>query len=1055
MSTILTPASESPPGESPAIAAATDAVFEAVQRDLAARRLPEATYRLQLHQRFTFRDASGIVPYLAELGISDCYLSPYVKARAGTTHGYDIVDHNALNPEIGGEEDLAAFVSALHANGMGQIVDVVPNHMGVHSGENAWWIDVLENGPGSPYASFFDIDWMPLKPDLSNKVLLPILGDQYGKVLENQQIVLAFDDGAFFVRYYERRFPLAADTWDRVLKHRIEELEQRLGADEPPMLEYRSVLTAIAHLPRRNETDPEKMNERRREKEVIKRRLVELDQASPDVHAFIAENVALFNGTPGDPRSFDLLDQLLLDQSYRLAYWRVAADEINYRRFFDINDMAAICMENPDVFEKTHALILRLLDDERVNGLRIDHPDGLYDPAEYLGRVQKARFLQLCHKELEALRLSTVEGLAADRDFGSSDEAERGEVCTWELLAPRLTERFEALLRNEQEPGLTRPLYVVVEKILEPGERLPEHWPVFGTTGYDFLNVANGLFVDPSQAKTLDALYAKFLRRRINYKELVYRCKRLIMRASMSSEVNVLGYQLDRISERNRRSRDFTLNSLTEALREVIACFPIYRTYVKSDSVLDRDRRYIEQAVSRAKRKNLATNSSVFDFVRDILLLNDPERPDEATKAAERSFVGRFQQVTGPVMAKAVEDTSFYIYNRLTSLNEVGGDPERFGTSVAAFHQQNLQRQAHWPHSLLATSTHDTKRGEDVRTRIDVLSEILREFRARIFRWARMNQGKKTVLEDEPAPCRNDEYLMYQTLLGTWPLEPLAGAAQESYIERIRQYVLKATREAKAKTSWVSPNEAYERATSEFVTALLGPTRRNAFLADFEPFARRVAELGIWNSLSQTLVKFASPGVPDLYQGTELWDDSLVDPDNRRPVDFEHRRELLQSLRERIDSRPESLPELVSELVESRFDGRIKLYLIWRMLRFRRERPGLCTTGRYVPLDATGAQKEHVCAFARKSADSVLLVVAPRLIGGLVGSSGRPPIGEEVWTDTELFIPRPLLARRYRHVFTGDILEGSGSTGDPSTSDRLSLARILAIFPVAAFEPID
>jgi (1->4)-alpha-D-glucan 1-alpha-D-glucosylmutase len=1044
------PISELSPSRTPMV----DSILNAVMQRLSARRMPEATYRLQVNHTFTFRDARALVDYFSTLGISDCYLSPCVKACAGTMHGYDIVDHNTLNPEIGSEADYEAFTQALQAHGMGQILDVVPNHMGVASDDNAWWMDVLENGPGSPYASFFDIDWMPLKPDLAHKVLLPILGDQFGKVLEEQQLVLAFEEGAFCLHYFDRRLPIEPHSWAIILNQRIDELQQRLGAEHPQMIEYQSILTAVSHLPPRNETDPEKVSERRREKEVIKRRLAELSAASPEISAFLRENVTLFNGTRGDSHSFDLLDQLLRDQPYRLAYWRVAADEINYRRFFDVNELAAICMERPDVFQKTHGLILRLLAEGKVAGLRIDHPDGLYDPAEYLWRLQRARFMQLCRQAVDEMTGSDPASAPPPTD-GERERDAPAPTEKWQAVETELGRRFDEFAQADKTEPLARPLYLVVEKILEPGERLPDNWPVYGTTGYDFVNVLNGTFVDRLQAKEFDRLYARFLHERLEYKELVYRCKKLIMQASMAAEINVLGHQLDRISELNRRSRDFTLNSLTAALREVIACFPVYRTYVTLTGVLDRDRRYIELAVARAKRRNPATSASIFDLVRDILLLSDAYCPDDAARAEQQRFVGRFQQLTGPVMAKSVEDTAFYRYNRLVSLNEVGGDPERFGTPLAAFHQQNLERQAHWPHSLLATSTHDTKRSEDVRARINVLSEIPSEFRARAFKWARLNQGKKTTVEDESAPSRNDEFLLYQTLLGSWPLEPLDAAGRAAYTERIQQYMLKATHEAKAKTSWVSPNEAYERATHDFVAAILDSSARNRFMVDFEPFARRISELGMWNSLSQTVLKLTCPGVPDLYQGTELWDFSLVDPDNRRPVDYPHRRELLQSIRERAQNSKDDLSELARELIEHRVDGGIKLYVIWKLLGLRRNHVGLLTTGRYIPLDATGAKQEHLCAFARKTPQCKVLIVVPRLISGLVGGSASPPVGADVWLDTELLLPEQARGARFRNIFTGEPVDVSATLGEPGTPCRLAVASVLRTFPVAVLERVD
>jgi (1->4)-alpha-D-glucan 1-alpha-D-glucosylmutase len=1064
MSSTLTPKTETREQEvaSPVI----DALLEAVRERLSKRRLPESTYRLQVHHGFTFRDARRIVDYLAALGVSDCYLSPYMMANAGSEHGYDIVDHNVLNPEIGTDQDYHAFAETLKSHGLGQIVDVVPNHMGVGA-SNAWWTDVLENGPGSPYASFFDIDWQPLKPDLANKVLLPILGDQFGKVLEDQQLVLSFEEGGFALHYFERRFPIAPHSWATILQHRSERLQQEFAGDEEHLREYQSILTGISHLPAITETDPQRVNERRREKEVLKRRLKDLADASPRVDRFVRENVALFNGAPGDPRSFDLLEQLLGEQPYRLAYWRVASDEINYRRFFDVNELAAICMENPEVFEQTHRLILGLVNHGEVQGLRIDHPDGLYDPPEYLRRLQKARFLQICRQAFDEQLVPgngaelepPAEAANGARPAGPNGDGPPASPLgsngppTWESLEPALVDRFETLARTERNDLLTRPLYVVVEKILEPGERLPESWPVHGTTGYEFLALLNGLFVERTNAKAFDRLYKTFVKERVDFRELVYRCKLLIMQASMSAEISVLGHELDRISERDRRSRDFTLNSLTEALREVIACFPVYRTYVNPLGVLDRDRRYIDMAVARAKRKNPATSASIFDLVRDVLLLNQNYAPDEAARESLERFVGRFQQFTGPVMAKAVEDTAFYIHNRLISLNEVGGNPEIFGATLSSFHQQNIERQAHWPRSLLATSTHDTKRSEDVRARIDVLSELPQEFRMKVFRWARLNQTKKTRVEEAPAPSRNDEFLLYQTLLGSWPMGLSDPTERDQYRERIHNYMLKATREAKAKTSWVNPNEDYERATREFVTAILDPSRRNPFLADFEPFVERISDLGLWTSLSQTVLKLASAGVPDLYQGTEIWDFSLVDPDNRRPVDYDRRRQLLETLEARLAEAPDALAGLARELVASPRDGRIKLFVIWRMLNFRRQHPGLLTCGRYIPLDVNGSRAEHVCAFVRKNAQSAAVVVAPRLIAKLNEGGSGPPIGRDRWGDTFVSLPTQLHSASFRNLFTGEIV----APGEPGLSEIGSrpIGDLLSAFPVAVLERVD
>jgi (1->4)-alpha-D-glucan 1-alpha-D-glucosylmutase len=990
---------------------------------------PRATYRLQFNSSFTFRDACGIVPYLAALGISDCYASPFCKARVGSQHGYDIVDHTVLNPEIGTQADLDELAQELKQHGMGLIADIVPNHMGVAGDDNAWWNDVLENGPGSPFASFFDIDWMPLKPDLADKVLLPVLGKQFGEVLEDGDLVLEFTDGALLlVMYGNRRLPIAPRSWLHLLKHRIEELAQQLGADNPALQEYQSILSSIAHLPGPREREPEKVAERRRERDVIRRRLAELSTASPEISRFIADNLRIFNGTRGDPASFDNLEHLLDEQAYRLAHWQVAADEINYRRFFDVNELAAICMEQIEVFQAAHSLIFRLIADGHISGIRIDHPDGLYDPPEYLRRLQETRQAQL-HSAPQS-------GTASS---GSTQETQP---------------HFAGDKRSDGSGDI--PLYVVVEKILEPGERLPEDWPVHGTTGYEFLNSLGGLFVDRSQSKAFDRLYSRFLGRALDFKELLYDCKQLIMQVAMSSEISVLAHQLDRISEQNRRSRDFTLNSLTATIREIIACFPVYRTYVTERGVSDRDRRYVEMAVARARRRNPATSASIFEFVRDILLLNFPVRLPPAARSALRQFVGKFQQVTGPVMAKAVEDTAWYRYNRLVSLNEVGGDPEKFGVLPAAFHQQNLDRQAHWPYALLATSTHDTKRSEDVRARISVLSEIPREWQTRLARWSRTNKRHKRDVEGELAPDRNDEYLLYQTLIGIWPLEPPQAGARPMLVERIQQYMIKAIHEAKVKSSWISPNDQYEQATRDFIAAILDDSPRNVFLADFLTLTRRIGDLGLWNSLSQVVLKMASPGVPDFYQGTELFDFSVVDPDNRRPVDFARRFEMARDLSQRIEETDQAqLFALATELVQTRNDSRIKLYVILQLLAHRRRNPRLFTTGDYLPLDAAGPQKDHVIAFARWQGTDGLVVVAPRLVAGLTYGL-TSPLGVEIWSDTQLNLPAMRGQSQYRNLFTGETLIGQSAEPPGGAGEhQLCLASVFKNFPVAVLERVS
>jgi (1->4)-alpha-D-glucan 1-alpha-D-glucosylmutase len=1009
-----------PPADSAETSALAARILNGVRRRVESTRRPRATVRVQFNKDFTFRQATALVPYWHALGISDVYASPYLKAARGSGHGYDIVDHASLNPEVGSEADFAGFVAALRAHGRGHILDFVPNHMGVGTDENAWWQDVLENGPGSDYASFFDIDWDPLKPDLQHKVLLPVLGDQFGRVLESRQLTLEFSEGGFCIRYFGRRFPVAPKSTALILRHRADVLASRMAADDPLYLEYQSIITAITHLPPRHETDPVKLEERQREKEVIKRRLQRLCEECRHVRELLVENVEIFNGKDGEPASFNLLDELLMDQPYRLSFWRVASDEINYRRFFDVNELAALCMERPEVFERAHALVFQLLERNELDGLRIDHADGLYDPTEYLWQLQERRFLQLCEAECPEL------------------PAKHPEV------REALRREYASLRAAEPNSAVVQPLYLVVEKILERHERLPENWPVNGTTGYDFLNDVNGLFVDEANGKIMAANYARFIGEKLDFAQMTYEAKLLIMRASMSSELHALGHKLDRLSERSRWTRDFTLHGLLQALRQVIACFPVYRTYTVGTQVLDRDRRYIEQAVARARHRNPAVSGDIFDFVRDVLVLRGHEALSAEDRTERQNFVGRFQQFTGPMMAKAVEDTTYYRFNRLVSLNEVGGDPERFGVGVEEFHRLNQERQSQRPFELLATTTHDTKRSEDVRARINLLSEIPLEWKQRVAQWARWNKRKKSKVDGELTPVRNDEYLLYQTLVGTWPFEPPHAEALAAYVARIKQYMTKALRESKQYTSWIAPNEAYERSLDSFIEEILSDVPLSAFRTDFEPFARKIAAWGIWNSLGQTLLKLCSPGVPDIYRGTEFWELSLVDPDNRRPVDFELRQKILDELRSRSNG-PGGRQQLVADLLASATDGAVKLFVIFEALALRRKSPDLFTTGAYVPLPAEGARESHLCAFARVGPEHSALVVVPRLVTRLTNESQAAPIGQAVWENTLLRLPPEFAGSRWRNVFTGAEIA--------CDSDRsLAVDQVLAAFPVALLE---
>ena len=903
-------------------------------------RIPTATYRLQFNKNFTFRQAREIVTYLHHLGISDAYASPYFQAGAESLHGYDITDHNKFNAAIGSREDYDAWIAELHAHSMGQIADFVPNHVGINDPQNVWWQDVLENGPSSLYAPYFDIDWRPLKTDLHDKVLLPILGDQYGRVLERGELRIHFDGGSFSLTYFDHVFPIAPGTYRYILELALENLAE--FREEDFYAEFQSILTALEYLPRRTETDPERIKERAREKEIIKKRLERRCAEAPQVQRAIEKSVEMINGHIGDPRSFDRLDELLNAQSYRLAFWRVAAEEINYRRFFDVNDLAAIRVELPEVFDAAHKLLVELVASGAITGLRIDHPDGLYRPLEYFEKLQSR-----CAK---ALRVP----LAKDG----------------------------------------RAIYLIVEKILTGDEQLPKNWPVHGTTGYDFANQVAGVLVDHNAEGAISKIFKRFVGHSLHFGHLVYAKKRLVMRISLANEVNVLGNMVDRLSEQNRWFRDYTLEALARAVRETIACFPVYRTYLEPGKpVSEEDRAVIERAVAAAKRRNPAIEESVFNFLLDLLLFRFPENLDEDERAAHAQFVLKFQQFTGPIMAKGVEDTVFYIYNRLAALNEVGGEPQLFGLSVETFHERNLRRRHDWPASLLATSTHDSKRSEDVRARMLAISEIPPLWGRSLQKWRTTNRRFKKQIDDAEAPDAGEEYLLYQTLLGTWPVD-LDGAPVPSvgpkFIARIQRYMAKALKEAKLNTSWIQPNENWDDAMQEFVARILEAGPRNKFLPAFLPVVAEIARLGAINSLAQTAIKLTAPGVPDIYQGTEIWDDSLVDPDNRRPIDYARRREMLTQI--------ENVP--ANELMQCWPDGRIKMRLTQRLLHLRRENPELFHEGIYEPINFGGAFADCAIGFVRRDRDRAIIVIVPRLSSRV----GFPPIGDR-WQDTHVVLP--------------------------------------------------
>jgi (1->4)-alpha-D-glucan 1-alpha-D-glucosylmutase len=961
--------------------------------------VPRSTYRLQFGPHLSLSEATSLVGYFHDLGITTVYSSPLFRARRDSAHGYDVIDHNKIDPELGTEADLQALAEELTHHGLGLLMDVVPNHMGIDDPNNVLWQDVLENGQSSSYAKFFDIDWNPPKAELQGKVLVPVLGDQYGKVLENRELSIAYEDQRFYVRYYQRRYPLAPESWPLVLRPALEEHLAWLAGDDPIRMELESIVASLERLPKAADQNQRRIHERRREESVARRRLTALWQSGDPIHEAVEASLADLNGSKGDPHSFDRLESLLAQQHYRLCFWRVAADEINYRRFFDINDLAALRVEDPDVFRAVHAMVFRFLERGWVTGLRIDHPDGLLDPEHYLQDLQAGyRELQVRHP------LPTVDG--------------------------------------------DRPLYIVVEKILGYDESLRSTWPTHGTTGYDFLNLLNGIFVDRRSARRIKEIYSSFTGDEARFFNLYYDSKKAVLKVSMSSELSMLARRLDRISEQHRWSRDFTLASLRTVLMEVVACFPVYRSYIQADAqtVGDEDRRQITLAIRAAARRNPGISKSVFDFLKSLLLLEDPDGLSPEQVRERREFVLRFQQFTGPVTAKGLEDTAFYRTYPLVSLNEVGGEPGHFGVSLEEFHRHLAEQAEHWPWSMLATSTHDTKRSEDVRARINVLSEIPEEWAQALERWHGMNGCFKSQIEGSEAPDNNEEYLFYQSLVGTWPVAALDDEQHTTYVDRLVAYMLKATREAKVHNSWMSPDEEYDAAVERFVRASLSRESEHGFAKDFAAFRSRIALAGMLNALAQVLVKVCSPGVCDFYQGTELWDYSLVDPDNRHAIDFALHRRLLAELAGEIEA---DLPGLLTRLSHDWPDGRIKLFVTRQALHLRRAQPELFLDGRYIPLNASGPAADHVCAFARQRGEQWALCIVPRYTFSL---AAKAEPGISIWADTSIVLPEGAPLRWTQLLSRGPIQVDPAESG---VGPRLLLEDVFREFPLAILVSTD
>jgi (1->4)-alpha-D-glucan 1-alpha-D-glucosylmutase len=925
-------------------------------------RIPVSTYRLQFNPSFGFKEAREIVEYLSELGISDIYASPIFKAREGSPHGYDVVDLGKLNPALGTPEDFEELIKELKNQKIGWIQDLVPNHMS-YSGENEMLMDVLENGESSIYFNFFDVDWNHTYDSMRKRILAPFLGRLYGESLEDGEIRLIYDHNGFAINYYDLKFPMSMQSYLNIITYRSNTLRKRLGENNPDFIKLLGIFYSLKNLPAPGEDITQRYNQIK----FIKRMLWELYMSNNEIRGFIDENIKIFNGEKGKPESFNLLDSLLSEQNFRLSFWKVAAEEINYRRFFSINELISLRIEDEAVFNHTHSLIFKLIKEGKFTGLRIDHIDGLYDPTNYLKRL-------------------------------------------WEKLGE---------------------VYIVVEKILDLEEELPHFWPVQGTTGYEFMNYLNGIFCDKRNEKAFDRIYSSFIDSTIIYEDLVAEKKRLIIGKHMAGDIDNLAHLMKRVSSKHRHGSDITLYGLRRALVEVIAQFPVYRTYSGQDVFRERDEIYIKEAVKKAMHTNPGLSNEL-DFIEQFLLVKFGEYLSEEEKNQCIHFIMRFQQFTGPLMAKGFEDTTLYIYNRLLSLNEVGGSPNKFSISLEEFHRFNKKRAELWPHSMNATSTHDTKRGEDIRARINVLSEIPKEWEINIKRWTRLNKKRKKHVNGKIVPDKNDEYFLYQTLIGAFPFYE---DEYNNFVIRMKNYMIKAVREAKVHTNWLKPDTDYEEAFISFIDEILKPSDKNQFLKEFLPFQNRVAFYGVFNSLSQILIKITSPGVPDFYQGTELWDLNLVDPDNRSPVDFEKAKEFLRDIKKR---EKEDILTLMNELISTKEDGRIELFLIYKALKARNEKRELFEKGNYTPIEVNGKYKDHIVAFGRNLENTWAITIVPRLLTYLI-KKGEFPLGQQVWADTYVNLPKG-----FRSLWTDAI-----TTSAFEYEKTLPVGKILGHFPVA------
>jgi (1->4)-alpha-D-glucan 1-alpha-D-glucosylmutase len=906
--------------------------------------MPRATYRLQFRAGFGFKEAAKIAPYLGRLGVSHIYASPYLKARPGSSHGYDVVDHHALNPELGTEDDFSAMIAAFRKEGLEQILDFVPNHMGVGGADNRLWLDVLEWGPDSSYAGWFDIDWRLDDEYLAGKVLAPFLGDQYGVELARAKLAIKYQshEGSLAIWAYDvHKLPICPLFYDRILGRDDANLERLsdLFLDLPA---WRPHIGARAR--------------------VLKEELAALIRDDASARETLEARILALNS------DWRALDMLIKDQHWRAAYFGVAADEINYRRFFNINDLAGLCMELPAVFEHAHARVVKMIEDGVIAGLRLDHIDGLFDPKAYF----------------ETLRAATKQ-----------------------------------------------PFYLIVEKILAPHEQIRRDWPIDGTTGYDYTNLVLGVLVDPAAESSFSQFYQDFAEVRETFEAIVRSCKLRIMENEMASELNAVGRSAARLAHQNPMTADFTRQVLQRAIKQVIASFPVYRTYLDmTGQQAEADRRDLDWAVSVARRSDPDIDSSVFDFIQSAFSGELVAAPKSGfSRASALRLAMKAQQYSGPVMAKGLEDTAFYRYNRFIALNEVGGEPDRFGVSISAFHKANSSRAENWPSAMLATSTHDTKRGEDARARLAALSDIPEEWRRQVTMLSRILRARRGDVEGKAPPSRNDEYMFYQLLVGSWPfelLDEIDEARLEDYRARVQVALEKCLREAKKNSNWMTPNKDYEAAMHGFAHDALDSSN---FLTNFLPFIRRVARLGVENSIVQTVLKLTSPGTPDIYQGCEFWDLSLVDPDNRRPVDFRQREEALDEM-SLILSSTNQRQDFLARLMHNWKDGRIKLAITALLLEIRRENEAIFASQIYEPIAIEGEKAQRAIGYVRGEPGRRCCVFVARFPGQREA--------DPQWGDTAATIP----SENWMDMFTGRLFPG-GRIALQSLFDRLPVAVLL------------